>query len=78
MTYIDIDFEDDELADKIMRSIEKDYGRSIQRIPFFERGIEPNTFDIKVIFTDFRLLEAKIIVVPYFNYPSIQVHGTYY
>ncbi len=79
MNYIDFDFEQDDVAEEIMRSIEKDYGRSIQRIPFFERGAEPNTFDIKVIFTDFRLLEAKIIVVPYLDYyPQIQVHGTYF
>ena len=73
----DFDFEDVDFADEMIQAIEKDYGRSIQRIPFFERGKEPHTFDIKIIFTDFRLLEAKIAVIPIYGMPTIQIHGIY-
>jgi hypothetical protein len=72
------DFEDVEIADEVLRKIEKDYGRTIARIPFFERAKEPNTFDIKVVFSDFRLLEAKIRVIPLFDLATIQVEGIYY
>lgn len=76
-----IDFnagEHHDFADEMIRQIEKDYGRSVARIPFFENAEEPNCFDIKIIFTDFKLLEAKIRVVPFFDMPSIQIKGTYY
>jgi hypothetical protein len=72
-------FYDIDIADEVLRKIENDYGRSIARIPFFERAIEePNTFDIKVVFSDFRLLEAKIRVIPLFDLATIQVDGIYY
>jgi hypothetical protein len=80
MKDIHIDLENQDLAEEMMRHIEKDYGRSIARIAFFKKAIEPYTFDIKIIFTDFRLLEAKIKVVPYsyFEVPAIEIHGIYY
>jgi hypothetical protein len=72
------DFDDIDIADEIIRGIEKDYGRGIARIPFFERTGR-FTFDIKVVFTDFRLLEATIVVSPCLDdVASIQVHGIYY
>jgi hypothetical protein len=73
------DFEDVEIADEVIRAIEKDYGRSIARIPFFERSaIEPYSFDIKIIFTDFKLLEGKIQVVPNFGMAEVRMNGIYY
>lgn len=72
-------FDDTEIADEVVRAIEKDYGRGIARIPFFERADEPFSFDIKVIFTDFKLLEAKIMVVPFANIgATVKVEGIYY
>jgi hypothetical protein len=72
-----IDFEEVEFADEMIRAIEKDYGRSVARIPYFER-VGRHSFDIKIIFTDFRLLEGEIKVVPSFPLISVQIHGTYY
>jgi hypothetical protein len=71
-------FEEMDIADDIIRNIEKDYGRSIARIPYFERSDEPYSFDIKIIFTDFKLLEGTIKVVPCWGMASVQVNGIYY
>lgn len=80
MKYVNIDLENSDFADEMIRHIENDYGRSIARIADFEKAKEPHTFDIKIVFTDFRLLEAKIKVLPisFFEQPSIQIIGTYY
>jgi hypothetical protein len=77
MHYLDFDDEED-IADHIIGAIEKDYGRTIARIPYFERTSH-NTFEIKVVFADFRLLEAEIIVSPYYvdGLSTIRVEGIY-
>jgi hypothetical protein len=72
------DFNDVDIADEVIRSIESEYGRSIARIPYFERASEPNSFDIKIIFSDFKLLEGKIQVMPYLDIATVRVSGTYY
>jgi hypothetical protein len=75
-------FNDLDIADEVLRNIEMEYGRSIARIPYFQKSdVEHNCFDIKVIFTDFKLLEGQIRVVPLPFYDmgaSIRVSGTYY
>lgn len=73
-----LDFDEEDIADHIIGAIEKDYGRMIARIPYFERTSE-HTFDIKVIFADFCLLEAEITVVPYYvdGLSTIKVEGIY-
>jgi hypothetical protein len=78
MKHIDIDLENQDFADEFIRHIENDYGRSVARIADFKRtGL--NTFDLKIIFSDFRLLEAEMRVVPQmFDFPCIQIHGIYY
>jgi hypothetical protein len=79
MARFDINFEEQDFADEMINAIEKDYGRSIARIPYFERNpIDPNSFIIKIIFADFKLLEAEISVVPSFDIASIHVEGIYY
>lgn len=78
MNSFEADFEGIDIADEVISEIEKDYGRTIARIPFFERAEEPNSFDIKIIFSDFKLLEAKISVVPYFGLMTVKVEGIYY
>ena len=73
------DFYEDDIADTVIRNIEKEYGRSIARIPYFERSDEePYSFDVKIIFTDFKLLEGKIQVVPFLDMATVRVLGTYY
>ena len=77
-------FNDLDIADEVLRNIELEYGRSIARIPYFERSeMEHNCFDIKVIFTDFKLLEGQIRVIPMWDNmfdigATIRVSGTYY
>lgn len=72
-------FDEQDIADEVIRNIEKEYGRSIARIPFFERSEdEPFCFDIKIIFTDFKLLEGKIQVIPFFDMATVKVEGIYY
>jgi hypothetical protein len=75
----DIDFEEQDFADEMIKAIEEDYGRQIARIAYFERNrFDPNIFSVKIIFMDFKLLEAEIKVLPFFDMPSIQVEGIYY
>lgn len=70
-------FDDEDIADEVLRAIEKDYGRSIARIPYFER-VGFCTFEIKVVFTDFKILEAKIKIVPFMDdMATVRVEGIY-
>ncbi len=73
-------FENEDIADEVLKNIEKEYGRSIARIPYFEQSdMEHNCFDIKIIFTDFKLLEGQIQVLPFYGMgATIRVSGTYY
>jgi hypothetical protein len=73
------DFDSSDIADEVIRNIENEYGRSIARIPYFERASEPYSFDIKIIFSDFKLLEGKIEVMPFIGHMAqVRVSGTYY
>jgi hypothetical protein len=77
-TMMNLDFENDEIADELIRAIEKDYGRGIARIPYFER-VDFCTFEIKIIFTDFKLLEGIVQVVPFHGFgATVKVDGIYY
>jgi hypothetical protein len=73
-----MNLEELDISDDIIRAIENDYGRGIARIPYFERANEPYTFNIKIIFSDFRLMEGKVIVVPYYDMAQVMVEGIYY
>jgi hypothetical protein len=80
--HFDIDLENADFADMMIQAIERDYGRSIARIPYFEKSGQFE-FELKVVFTDFRLLEATISILPdYVNLSlessTIQIEGTYY
>lgn len=77
MKHYDIDLDEQDFADEMIRQIEKDYGRSVARIPYFRYADEPHAFDIKIIFTDFRLLEAKINVKFIYGLPTVTIQGTY-
>lgn len=73
-----IDLEHQDFADEMFRAIEKDYGRSIARIPKFER-ISKFNFLISIIFMDFRLMEAEIIVTEAgYGVPHVEIHGEYF
>jgi hypothetical protein len=74
------EFNEFDMADEVLKNIEMEYGRSIARIPYFERSDEEhNCFDIKIIFTDFKLLEGQIKVLPFHNIgATVRVSGTYY
>lgn len=74
------DFEELEgydFADDLLRSIEKDYGRTIVKIPKFRRTDETH-FSISIIFSDFRLLEAEIKIIEVYGMPAIKLEGIYY
>lgn len=73
-------FNEDDIADEVLKNIEMEYGRSIARIPFFKKSEDGhNCFDIKIIFTDLKLLEGQIQVLPFYDIgATIRVSGTYY
>jgi hypothetical protein len=56
------DFESMDLADEVLDRIEKSYGRSIQRIAKFNPGTVRSSFNITVVFSDFRLFEGQILI----------------
>ena len=61
MREIEIDFDDREFFDVMIGELEKEYGRSVARIAKLER-ISFDAFNVSVIFSDFRLLEAEVNV----------------
>jgi hypothetical protein len=65
-----------DFADDLLLAIEKDYGRSIMKIPKFKR-IGKTQFLITIIFSDYKLLEAEIKVVDMFGMPTIKIEGVY-
>lgn len=69
-----------DFADEMLRAIEKDYGRSIMRIPKFNKSsYEQHAFKMSIIFTDFKLLEAEVrIVYDHIFDPYIEIKGIYY
>lgn len=66
-----------DFADDLIKAIEKDYGRTIMKIPKFRR-IGYTTFLISVIFSDYRLLEGEIEVFELYGMPAIKLEGTYF
>jgi hypothetical protein len=80
MREIEIDFEDAEFVDVMIAELEKEYGRSVARIAKLERT-SYYSFDISVIFSDFRLLEAEVNVSslsPFPFEPIVTIRGMYY
>jgi adenine/guanine phosphoribosyltransferase-like PRPP-binding protein len=73
----EVDFEGIDLADEMIAAIEKDYGRSIQRIPRFKKT-GSHRFDIICIFSDYRMLQAEVKIVDIYGVASITVEGIYY
>lgn len=66
-----------DFADDVLRAIEKDYGRTIMKIPKFSRTGSAS-FDISIIFSDYTLLEAELIIKEVYGMPTLIVEGAYY
>jgi hypothetical protein len=80
MREIEIDFDDAEFFDVMINELEKEYGRSVARIAKLERT-SYFSFNISVIFSDFRLLEAEVNVLsdaPIPFEPIVTIRGEYY
>lgn len=70
------EFDDGNFADELIEKIENDYGQSIKRIPKFER-VAQNRFEITIIFPDYRMLEAEIIITDRNGEINIELQGMY-
>ena len=72
----ELDFDIDEL----IAQIEEEHGRMIVRIPKMEH-VAPFIYEFTAIFSDFSLLEAKMLIVPQFTHEgmvaNIRVRGIY-
>jgi tRNA A37 methylthiotransferase MiaB len=72
----EIDFDLDDLIERL----EKERGRMIVRIPKMTQTA-PFVYEFFAIFSDFSLLEAKMVVIPRITHDgfeaSVQVHGVY-
>lgn len=72
----ELEFDIDELIDRL----EQEHGRMIVRIPRMEH-IAPLLYEFTAIFSDFTLLEAKMLIIPQFTeeglIANIRVHGEY-
>lgn len=73
---LDLAFDMEDLIEKL----EKEHGRMIVRIPKMT-NIAPFVYEFFAIFSDFSLLEAKMVVIPRITADgfeaSVQVHGVY-
>ena len=69
-----LNFDIEELVDQL----EKEYGRMVVRIPKINR-VNRIQYEFTAIFSDFRLLEAEIYVIPTVTHEGIHaeihVHG---
>jgi hypothetical protein len=77
MREIEIDFDDTDFLDVMINELEKEYGRSVARIAKL-KAISLYSFEVIVVFSDFRLLEAEVIVQDYGFMPSVHIRGNYY
>ena len=78
-TILDFDFENKEVVMQLITAIEKEYGKSVVRIPYLEPSEDfIGVFEIRAIFTDFRLLEGYIYVESEVDHVTVRVEGTYY
>lgn len=76
---LDFDFENQEIVMQLIRAIEKEYGKSVVRIPYLEPSEEfMDVFEIRAIFSDFGLLEGHIVVESEHDHVTVRVEGTYY
>ena len=75
---MDFDYEQKEIVDELIKGIEAEYGKSVVRIAYLEATDNPYIFDIKVIFTDFRLLDGQIVIQPIDDIVTVRIQGIYY
>jgi len=74
----EVDYDEMDLADEVFAAIEKDYGRTIQRVAKFGRSRQRNSFDMTVVFSDFRILDCTIKLVEEYGEVIILVDGIYH
>jgi hypothetical protein len=80
MREIEIDLDNTDFFDVMINELEKEYGRTVARIAKLERT-SPYSFEVTVVFSDFRLLEAEVNVSnisPYTLEPLVTIRGEYY
>ena len=80
MREIEIDFDEMEFFDVMINELEKEYGRSVARLAKIERT-SSYSFDITVVFSDFRILEAEVNVSnnSVFDFePVVTIRGEYH
>jgi hypothetical protein len=77
MREIEIDFDNTDFFDVMMNELEKEYGRSVARLAKIQRT-STYSFDISVIFSDFRLLEAEVNVTNFSYEPIVEIRGEYF
>lgn len=80
MREVELDFDDEGFFEVMIAEIEKEYGRSVARIAKLKRT-SYFSFDISVIFSDFRLLEAEVNVssdAPFPFEPVVTIKGEYH
>ena len=76
---MEFDYEQTEVVMQLIRAIEKEYGKSIIRIPYLEPSEEfMDTFELRAIFSDFGLLEGQVYVESSEDHVTVRVEGTYY
>ena len=80
MREVEIDFDDTDFFDVMIKEVEKEYGRSVARIAKLKRH-NFDCFNVSIIFSDFCLLEAEVQVInhsPYSFEPIVTIRGEYH
>lgn len=63
-----------DFATEILGKIEEECNGSIKRIPIFDRK-NNHSFDITIIFSDYRMYQGVISVEMFYGMPSVRVTG---
>jgi hypothetical protein len=66
-----------DLAHQLIVEIQKHYGKQVERTVKFEPTSDRYTFDVLLVFTDYRILEGQIRIEPRIEGLNIRIDGVY-
>lgn len=65
-----------EMSKDILASIEAEYQCPIARLAYFKRGAGAGIFRMGVVFEDYRILDATIIVTEEYGFRRVTISGS--
>lgn len=65
-----------EITDDILNAIECEYQCPIARLAYFKLGEKPGSFQMGIIFVDYRILDADITFIEKYGYRQVLISGS--